>query len=130
MVFDDGFAELRESFRTRLGSERIHFVALSSALVNAVGVPTQVLNDLRNRAHRLSGTSAIFELVDIARAARALELAVDAALVSPAHDTAACICTALDALVNLIESLGSQAPSMRTSMAQPLPRSAKRALHG
>ena len=129
LVFDDGFAELRESFRTRLGSDRIHLVALSTSLAHAVGPSALILNDLRNRAHRLSGTAAIFELVEIAKAARSLELAVDSALASSAHDAGACLCAAMDALIHLIATLSQEAPCMRASVAQPRSRAGKRTLH-
>jgi HPt (histidine-containing phosphotransfer) domain-containing protein len=118
-VFDDGFDELREAFRARLGSERIHFIALSTALARAIGTPIQILNELRNRAHRLSGTAAIFELIEIAAAARTLELSVVSASTAQAHDPGgAAVCAALDALVRLIANLGQEVPSMRPSAAQ------------
>jgi chemotaxis protein histidine kinase CheA len=127
---DDGFAELREGFRIRLGSERLHLVALSASLASAMGTSAQSLNDLRNRAHRLSGTAAIFELLEIAKAARTLELAVDSISNSVAHDRAASRGAALDALVRLIAILGKQGLGTRSSTAHRPLRRAKRTLHG
>lgn len=130
-VLDDGFAELREAFRSRLGSERIHLIALSAALARADCVPAQILHDLRNRSHRLSGTAAIFELATIAKAARTLELAVDAvaATPTPAPDSRARISAALDALLHLIWILGQRASSTRSSAPEGRFRRAKRTLH-
>jgi HPt (histidine-containing phosphotransfer) domain-containing protein len=90
-------------------SERLHFAALNAALELADEIPTPILHDLRNRAHRLSGTAAIFEFTGIAAAARALELSVTSAESSDAGDSEPAVCTALAALVRLIGGLKKNA---------------------
>jgi hypothetical protein len=100
----DSFEEIREAFCVRMQSERLHFVALNEALGMASEIPAPVLNDLRNRAHRLSGTAAIFEFSGIAAAARALELTATAACARASASEPA-VLTALTALVRLIGGL-------------------------
>ena len=86
-------------------SERLHFVALNEALGLADEIPTPILNDLRNRAHRLSGTAAIFEFASIAAAARALELTATSAASSQISNSKPGVSTALASLVRLIGNL-------------------------
>src|SRR5450755_4176305 len=66
----DSFEEIRQAFCIRLQSEGTHFAALNAALACTPECPTPILDDLRNRAHRLSGTAAIFEFAGVAAAAR------------------------------------------------------------
>jgi len=103
----DSFEEIREAFCVRMQSERLHFVALNDALGLADEIPMPILNDLRNRAHRLSGTAAIFEFSGIAAAARALELTATAASAHTSRSEPA-VSTALTALVRLIGGLKRQ----------------------
>jgi chemotaxis protein histidine kinase CheA len=107
----DSFEQIREAFCIRLQSERTHFAALNAALACTPECPAPILDDLRNWAHRLSGTAAIFEFAGIAAAARALELTVVSAATSRTGVTEPSICTALDTLVRLIGSLDSNPSS-------------------
>jgi HPt (histidine-containing phosphotransfer) domain-containing protein len=101
----DSFEAIREAFCVRMQSERLHFVALNEALGLADEIPTPILDDLRNRAHRLSGTAAIFEFSGIAAAARTLELTATSAASSRRADVEPAVSTALAALVRLIAGL-------------------------
>ncbi len=74
---DDGFEELRTVFCDRLTSERQRLLDLGAAVARGDANRAQLLAELRNHAHRLSGTAAIFELRGVAVLARALELAVE-----------------------------------------------------
>jgi HPt (histidine-containing phosphotransfer) domain-containing protein len=103
----DSFEEIRAAFCLRLQSERLHFAALNEALGLAEEIPTPILDDLRNRAHRLCGTAAIFEFSGISAAARELERSATAAAVAsaPARNSERGVSTALAALVSLIADL-------------------------
>jgi HPt (histidine-containing phosphotransfer) domain-containing protein len=103
----DSFEEIRAAFCVRMQSERLHFVALNEALGLADEIPMPILDDLRNRAHRLSGTAAIFEFGGIAAAARALELTATEASTQTSRCEPA-VSMALSALVGLIGGLKRQ----------------------
>jgi hypothetical protein len=110
----DSFEEIREAFCVRLQSERLHFAALNEALGLADEIPTPILDDLRNRAHRLCGTAAIFEFSGIAAAARELERSATAASAAsassaPIRNLRPTVSTALVALVSLIAGLKKNA---------------------
>ncbi len=107
---DDGFEALREEFCQRLRSERLRLLNLSAALAHGDAGRTDILDELRNRAHRLSGTAAIFEFTDVAALARVLELAVNAASTPTESNTDAVICAALHALIRLLGRSVRQAP--------------------
>ena len=69
---------------------------------------------LLGRAHRLSGTAAVFELTGVAALARALELAadgtaVDAEDVPRGENSDTVMCVALRALIRVIDGLGKLA---------------------
>jgi HPt (histidine-containing phosphotransfer) domain-containing protein len=102
---DDGLEELRVVFEGKLQSERAHFVALSAALARVEGSPGPVFNELRNRAHKMRGSAAVFEMVQVASAAGSLEIAAIAATVSHADNTDAAVWTALVALVRLLGTI-------------------------
>ena len=126
----DSFEDIRQAFCVRLRSEREHFVAHNTALARASDCPAAILDDLRNRAHRLSGTAAIFEFAGIAAAARALELTVVSAAASHTETTAHGIRAALDALVRLIGNLEKDPSPVRIPAGGSVPRRARAALHG
>jgi chemotaxis protein histidine kinase CheA len=126
----DSFEEIREAFCVRLQSDKIHFVALNAALACTPECPTPILDDLRNRAHRLSGTAAIFEFAGVAAAARALELTVVSAAASHAGSTELGIRPALDALVRLIGNLEKDRSPVRIPASAPGARRARAAVHG
>ena len=107
---DDSFESLREMYCQRLMGDRLHLLQLSAALARGDANREQVLDELRNRAHRLSGTAAVFELTGVAALARALELAVDGAAVGVrdvprAGNSDTVICAALHALIRVIDGL-------------------------
>jgi chemotaxis protein histidine kinase CheA len=108
---DDSFESLRAMYCQRLKGDRLHLLKLSEALARGDPSRAQVLDELRNRAHRLSGTAAIFELTGVAALARALELAVDGVAVdaedvSRAGNSDTVMCAALRALIRVIDDLG------------------------
>lgn len=102
---DDGLEELRVVFEGKLQSERAHFVALSAALARAEGSPGPVFSEMRNRAHKMRGSAAVFEMSQVASLAGSLEIAAIAATVSHADNTDAAVWTALVALVRLLAAL-------------------------
>jgi HPt (histidine-containing phosphotransfer) domain-containing protein len=102
---DDGLEELRVVFEGKLQSERAHFVALSAALARVEGSPGSVFSELRNRAHKMRGSAAVFEMAQVASVAGSLEIAAIAATVSHADNTDAAVWTALVALVRLLGTL-------------------------
>jgi HPt (histidine-containing phosphotransfer) domain-containing protein len=110
---DDGLEELRVVFEGKLQSERAHFVALSAALARVAGSPDPVFSELRNRAHKMRGSAAVFEMAQVASVAGSLEIAAIAATVSHADNTDAAVWTALVALVRLLGILdkGDSMPS-------------------
>jgi chemotaxis protein histidine kinase CheA len=95
-----------------LKAERQRLLTLSAALAQGKMDRVPVLDELRSRAHRLSGTASIFDLRGVAALARALELAVegmavaDRALAPRAENSDRVMCAALQALIQVIDSLG------------------------
>jgi HPt (histidine-containing phosphotransfer) domain-containing protein len=126
----DSFEEIREAFCTRLQSERSHFLALNAALTCTPECPAPILDDLRNRAHRLSGTAAIFEFAGVAAAARDLELTVVSVATSRGGNAQPSIRTALDVLVRLIASLESNSSPAQMQARAPVQRRARAVLNG
>ena len=107
---EDAFEELRAEFHERLKAERTRFLALSAALRDEKAGRSNILQELRTRAHRLSGTAAIFEVTGVAVLARALELAVEGVCgksESGSQNSDRVMCAALLALIQVIGSLGS-----------------------
>jgi hypothetical protein len=104
---DDSFESLRQAFRARLESERVHFATLSAALAHADENPTWIFEDLVYRAHRLQGGAAIFEESEVAIAAGRLENAAVAAAESRAENTDEAVWSALEALVNVMGNVES-----------------------
>ena len=99
---DIALDDLRVAFQGKLPSERAHFVALSAALARAEDGPGPIFNELRNRAHKIRGSAAVFQMAQVASATGALEIAAIAATVSHADNTDAAVWTALVALVRLL----------------------------
>jgi len=102
---EDGLEELRVVFEGKLQSERAHFVALSAALARVEGSPGPVFSELRNRAHKMCSSAAVFAMAKVASLAGSLEIAAIAATVSHADNTDAAVWTALVALVRLLGTL-------------------------
>jgi hypothetical protein len=117
---EDGFEELRSEFFERLKAERLRFLILHAALAQGETERAAVLQELRSRAHRLSGTAAIFEVTGVAVLSRALELAVDAAAAlgsaAPrAENSDRVMCATLLALIRVIGSLRSPEVPAKTA---------------
>jgi HPt (histidine-containing phosphotransfer) domain-containing protein len=133
-VPDDGLEQLRAAFFERLKSERLRLLNLRVALAHG-GDRGQVLDELRTRAHRLSGTAAIFELAALAALARALELAVEGvieangAILPPGENSDRAMCVALHALVRVIADLVEPTPVPQLHRRKAAPR-AKAMLNG
>jgi HPt (histidine-containing phosphotransfer) domain-containing protein len=101
-VYGDGLEELRAAFVARLLSDRVQFVALSAALAHAEEDAGSIFLDLRDRAHKIRGAAAVFEIAALAAAARALEIAAIAAGAAHAGNTDANVWDAIVELVRLI----------------------------
>lgn len=112
VVPDDGFDALRDAFQTRLKGDRVHFVVLSAALARNRENPTQIFDDLQYRAHRLRGSASIFEVAEIASAAKELEQAAATASAGQADNTDPDVWSALVTLVRLM-GLGKRARARR-----------------
>jgi HPt (histidine-containing phosphotransfer) domain-containing protein len=110
-VPEDSFEALRASFLERLKGERQRLCDLGAALAQGKMGRVPILDELRSRAHRLSGTAGIFQLGAVATLAAALELAVDGkamadrAVVLRVENTDRVICTALKTLIQVIDDL-------------------------
>jgi chemotaxis protein histidine kinase CheA len=136
-VPDDGLEQLRSTFWERLKSERLRLLSLGTALAQGNVERAQLLDELRTRAHRLSGTAAIFELVGVAALAHALELAVDGVTEANGADTPRAensdrvMCAALHALVSVIASLGGKPSTVaRLHGRNAAPRRPRATLNG
>jgi chemotaxis protein histidine kinase CheA len=115
---DDSFESLRAMYCQRLKGDRLHLLKLSAALAHGDANRAQVLDELRNRAHRLSGTAAIFEFTGVAALARALELAVDGVAVGArdvlrAGNSDTVMCAALHALIRVLDGFGKPSHEAR-----------------
>jgi HPt (histidine-containing phosphotransfer) domain-containing protein len=106
-IHDDRLEELRVVFEGKLQSERAHFVAMSSALARVEGSPGPIFSELRNRAHKMRGSAAVFQMAQVASVAGSLEIAAIAATVRHADNTDAAVWTALVALVRLLAAIPS-----------------------
>jgi HPt (histidine-containing phosphotransfer) domain-containing protein len=128
-VPDDGFEQLRVAFCERLKNERLPLLELGAALIQGDVNRRQLLDELRTRAHRLSGTAAIFELVGVAALARALEQA-NGALAPRAENSDRVMCAALHALANVIDGLDKPADILPLRGQKSPSRRAKAMLNG
>ena len=131
---DDGFEELRAVFCERLKGERLRLLDLSATLAHGNSDRGMVLIELRNRAHRLSGTAAIFELRGVAALARALELAVEGVAEGtatlPAENSDRVMHAALRALTSVISSLGEASRALQAQQRIQAPRRTRAMLNG
>ncbi len=132
---DDGFEELRVEFCERLKTERLWLLGLSAALHGGTD-RGRLLGELRNRAHRLSGTAAIFELSGVAALARALELAVERAAVTEGtimpqvENSDKAMFAALHALTCVISNLDKPVRALRVHRRIQAPRRSRAMLNG
>jgi chemotaxis protein histidine kinase CheA len=135
-VPDDGLQELRARFLERLKDERQRLLNLSAVLTQDGTERVVVLDELRTRAHRLSGTASILELRGVAALSHALELAVegmaaaDLALVPRGENSDRVMCATLQALIEVIDSLGTPARELRPRGRIAAPPQARRILAG
>src|SRR6202034_3691075 len=97
-----GVEELRAAFLAKLRNDRMQFVALGAALNRIEGDAGCIFLDLRDRAHKIRGGAAVFEIVEVASAARALEIAAIAAGAAHAANTDAMVRDALAVLIHLM----------------------------
>jgi chemotaxis protein histidine kinase CheA len=133
---DDGFEELRATFFERLKGERQRLLSLNAVLAQRTMDRGPVLDELRSRAHRLSGTAAVLELRGVAALANALELAVeglaaqDRALMPRAKNSDRVMCATLHALIQVIDSLGKPSHELKLYGRTATPRRARSILNG
>jgi chemotaxis protein histidine kinase CheA len=126
-VPDDGLEELRTTFFERLKDERRRLLDLAAVLTQGEQGRVPALDELRSRAHRLSGTASVLDLRGVAALARALELAVDGIaaadrlLVPRAENSDRVMCATLQALIQVIDSVGkpSREPRLHERIATP-----------
>jgi HPt (histidine-containing phosphotransfer) domain-containing protein len=135
-VMDDGLEELRATFFGRMKGERQLLSNLGAVLAQGKMDRVPVLDELRSRAHRLSGTAAILDLREVAALAHILELAVegrsvaDRAPVPPAENSDRVMGAALQALIKMIDSLGKSARKPAPHARIATSRRARRILTG
>jgi chemotaxis protein histidine kinase CheA len=135
-VPDDGLQEWRATFFERSRGERQRLLDLGASLAQGEKGRVAVLDELRSRAHRLSGTASILDLRGVAALARALELAVDGivaadrARVPRAENSDRVMCATLQALIQVIDSVGKPARVPRLHERIATPRRARRILTG
>jgi chemotaxis protein histidine kinase CheA len=133
---DDGLERLRATFFERLKDERHRLLALSEMLALGETERAPVLHELRSRAHRLSGTASVLDLRGVAALARALELAVEAiakadpTLVPRAENSDRVMCATLQALIQVIDSVGTPPRESRLRECISVPRRVRRTVTG
>jgi HPt (histidine-containing phosphotransfer) domain-containing protein len=135
-VADDGLEELRVTFFGRLQSERQVLRNLDAVLTQGKMDRVPVLDELRSRAHRLSGTAAILDLREVSALARVLELAVegraiaDRALSPREENSDRVMHAALQAFIDVIDSLSNAALRLPPPARIATSRRARRILAG
>ena len=102
---DDTSAPLQLAFYTRLREDRLQLVALGSKLSDSAVNAVQVFEELETFAHRMCGVAAIFGAVEIRDAARALEVASQAAQKDLASHEDTRVWSALALLAELLASV-------------------------
>jgi chemotaxis protein histidine kinase CheA len=133
---DDGLEELRLTFFVRWKCERQALRNLGAVLTQGKMHRVPVLDELRSRAHRLSGTAAILGLSEVAALARVLELAVegsamaDRALSPREENSDRVMHAALQALIEVVESLDKASHESPAPARVAIPRRARRILSG
>jgi hypothetical protein len=116
----DGLEELRAAFLAKLHNERVQFVALSAALARAEEDADCIFLDLRDRAHKIRGGAAVFEIPELASAARTLEIAAIAAGAACAGNNDDEVWDALVELVRLMGDTGRVMAREPTAASRPL----------
>jgi HPt (histidine-containing phosphotransfer) domain-containing protein len=115
----DGLEELRGAFLAKLHNDRVQFVALSAALARAEEDADVIFLDLRDRAHKIRGGAAVFEIPELASAARALEIAAIAAGAASTGNNDDEVWDALVALVRLMGDTGQVIAHELTATSRP-----------
>jgi hypothetical protein len=123
---EDGFDALRRTFLVRLRGDQLRLTTLAATLARAGVGPLPILEELRHIGHRMRGAAAMFEFLDLASAANALEQAAGS---TAAHATVggASASTALTRLLTLLASMNARpvpAASERTEFSDRNPTSA------
>jgi hypothetical protein len=109
---DDAFEEVRQSFLMRLPGEHARLLAFTDALGSGKGNPALTLGALEVFAHRLRGAAAVFDACALSADAKALELAVAAALIAPVRDNDTFVRATLRALISRLASMiGTELPA-------------------
>jgi hypothetical protein len=116
---DDGLESLRAAFLAKLRNECVQLVALSATLARAEEDVAPIFLDLRNRAHKIRGGAAVFEIAEVGAAARALEIAAVAAGVAHAGNCDAKVWDALVALVRLMGGADQPIAHKFTAASRP-----------
>jgi len=133
---DDGLEELRTTFFARLKGERQLLLNLGAVLAQGKMDRAPVLAELRNRAHRLSGTAAVLDLREVAALAHVLELAVegravaDRAITPRAESSDRVMCAALQAFIEVIDGLSSSSRKLPIHARIATSRRSRRILTG
>jgi chemotaxis protein histidine kinase CheA len=133
---DDGLEELRGTFFGRLKSERQTLRNLGAVLTQGKMDRVPVLDELRSRAHRLSGTAAILDMREVSALARVLELAVEGRAIAdraPApreENSDRVMHAALQAFIDVIDSLSKNARRLPPPTRIATSRRARRILTG
>jgi HPt (histidine-containing phosphotransfer) domain-containing protein len=107
---DDALESLRRTFHTRLQSERLQLAELSTALTQAETTAAEVFEELRLCAHRMRGAAAMFNYLDVAAAAKALEQSAEVAAMSHGNNFDPGVWTPLVALLGLLDHVAPRTP--------------------
>jgi HPt (histidine-containing phosphotransfer) domain-containing protein len=105
----DALDGVRQAFNARLVQDHERFAALRRALEVRQVPPEAIIAELRNRAHKVRGGAAIFEMRELAATACALEEAAIAASVQVKQGEAmvmAPLATLIDFLASTIAANG------------------------
>jgi HPt (histidine-containing phosphotransfer) domain-containing protein len=113
---DDALESLRRIFHTRLQSERVQLTRLATALTQTELTPPGAFEELRVCAHRMRGAAAMFNYLDVAAAAKALEQVAAVAATRNAKNFDPAVWAPLVALLGL---LGRVAPASLNPKGDP-----------
>ena len=99
------FEELRAAYLARLEGDRAHLLELRMNLGGSGSAAAY--EKIQRVAHGMAGAAAVFETFDVARAARRLSVSAFAAVQTPGAEADAGLRRELDALVDLLRSVGA-----------------------
>lgn len=109
---DDPFDDLRASYYTRLRSDCARLTRLHVQMFRPEMDPAARYDSIRAIAHGMAGAAAVFGVTEVMNAAVTLERAALAATKSRAVPADPTVHAALDALTDLLQSIG-EAPRLR-----------------